>query len=63
VNRLSAVRVVHGPSSRCVKAPWYAHVSNDPTKVSLHMTRDPEVHRRRRRAVDRGFSKKGITVQ
>lgn len=58
VSRVSAVRAVHGPSSPCVKAAWYAHVSNNVSKVSIHMTRDLEVHRLRRRAWDRGFSTK-----
>ncbi|KAF3401649.1 putative sterigmatocystin biosynthesis monooxygenase stcW [Penicillium rolfsii] len=60
ISRVSAVRAVHGPTSPCVKAAWYAHVSNDVKNVSIHMTRDLEVHRLRRRAWDRGFSTKSV---
>ncbi|EAA66961.1 hypothetical protein AN8338.2 [Aspergillus nidulans FGSC A4] len=60
VNRPSAVYLTSGPHSVCTKPTWYSHVSDDITKVSLNSTRDPEVHRRRRRAWDRGFSMKAL---
>jgi hypothetical protein len=59
INRPSAVHVFCGPQSPCTKPTWYSHVSDDKTQISLNSTRDPEVHRRRRRAWDRGFSMKG----
>ncbi|KAL4999791.1 cytochrome P450 [Aspergillus recurvatus] len=60
INRPSAVHPVSGPQSPCTKPTWYSHVSDDITKVSLNSTRDPDVHRRRRRAWDRGFSMKAL---
>jgi cytochrome P450 len=59
INRPSAVHAFCGPQSPCTKPTWYSHVSDDKTQISLNSTRDPEVHRRRRRACDRGFSMKG----
>ncbi|KAL4738341.1 cytochrome P450 [Aspergillus similis] len=60
VNRPSAVQLTGGPLSACTKPTWYSHVSDDITKISLNSTRDPDVHRRRRRAWDRGFSMKAL---
>ncbi|KAL4804568.1 cytochrome P450 [Aspergillus unguis] len=62
VNRPSAVQLTAGPQSRCTKTTWYSHVSDDNTQISLNSTRDPEVHRRRRRAWDRGFSMKALPI-
>ncbi|KAL4925251.1 cytochrome P450 [Aspergillus undulatus] len=58
--RSSAVHVFAGPQSACTKSTWYSHVSEDITQISLNSTRDPDVHRRRRRAWDRGFSMKAL---
>ncbi|KAL5340156.1 cytochrome P450 [Aspergillus crustosus] len=58
--RPSAVQAFCGPQSLCTKPTWYSHVSDDKTQISLNSTRDPEVHRRRRRAWDRGFSMKAL---
>lgn len=60
INRPSAVMAINGPQSPCLKAPWYSHVSDDVTQISLNSTRDPCVHRRRRKAWDLGFSIKGM---
>lgn len=59
INRPSAVSVINGSQSPCTKVPWYSHVSDDKTQISLNSTRDPSVHRARRKAWDRGFSIKG----
>ncbi|KAJ6037101.1 cytochrome P450 [Penicillium herquei] len=59
INRASAVLTIYGSPSPCTKSPWYSHVSDDKTMTSLNSTRDPDVHRRRRKAWDRGFSIKG----
>ncbi|KAJ5939682.1 cytochrome P450 [Penicillium verhagenii] len=59
INRASAVHAINGSQSSCTKAPWYSHVSDDNAQISLNSTRDPTVHRRRRKAWDRGFSVKG----
>ncbi|KAL2851910.1 cytochrome P450 [Aspergillus pseudoustus] len=56
INRPSAVHAFCGPQSDCTKPTWYSHVSDDKTQISLNSTRDPGVHRRRRRAWDHGFT-------
>ncbi|KAL3462282.1 cytochrome P450 [Aspergillus heterothallicus] len=62
INRPSAVQALGGPQSLCTKPTWYSHVSDDKTLISLNSTRNPDVHRRRRRAWDRGFSMKALTT-
>ncbi|KAL4862506.1 cytochrome P450 [Aspergillus spectabilis] len=62
INRPSAVHAFCGPQSPCTKPTWYSHVSDDKTQISLNSTRDPDVHRRRRRAWDRGFSMKALVT-
>ena len=57
--RKSAVPLIYGPQSECLKSSWYAQVSVDHRISSIHMTRDFEDHRRRKKAWDRGFSIKG----
>jgi hypothetical protein len=57
--RPSAVQAVNGPKSPCLRSVWYSQISDDVTKISMTSSRDAEVHRRRRRAWDRGFSTKG----
>lgn len=59
VNRTSAVRIIHGPQSKCVKGPWYSKISDNPNKINLLALRDHEIHRGRRRAWDRGLGTKG----
>ncbi|KAL1968539.1 hypothetical protein VTN77DRAFT_1749 [Rasamsonia byssochlamydoides] len=58
--RPAAVYAIYGPQSECRKATWYSQVSDDPNKSSVHLFRDPEQHRRRRRAWDRGFGMKAL---
>jgi hypothetical protein len=60
--RKSAVPILYGPNSECLKSTWYGQTGNDPKKCSIHMTRDFNGHRLRRRAWDRGFSIKGMYV-
>jgi hypothetical protein len=59
VNLSSAVRIVHGPQSKCSKGPWYSHISDDPKKVNLLALRDHEIHRARRRIWDKSLGPKG----
>lgn len=59
INRASAIKQIYGPPSGCMKGPWYSQVSDDVTKISLNSIRDFELHRRRRRAWDRGLGFKG----
>jgi hypothetical protein len=59
VLRKSAVQILYGPNSECSKSTLYGQTGNDPKKCSIHMTRDFDGHRLRRRAWDRGFSIKG----
>jgi hypothetical protein len=60
VLRKEAVPLLYGPNSECLKSTWYGQTGNDPKKCSIHMTRDFNDHRLRRRAWDRGFSIKGM---
>jgi hypothetical protein len=59
VLRKSAVPLLYGPKSECLKSTWYGQTGNDPKKTSIHMTRDVNLHRLRRRAWDKCFSIKG----
>ncbi|KAI9926158.1 hypothetical protein MW887_004621 [Aspergillus wentii] len=58
--RKSAVPLLFGPQSDCLKSTYYAQASPDPKKCSVHHTRDFDDHRRRRKAWDRGFSIKAL---
>ncbi|KAF2185244.1 cytochrome P450 [Zopfia rhizophila CBS 207.26] len=60
--RKSAVPIVYGPNSECLKSTWYGQTGNDPKKCSIHMTRDFNDHRIRRRAWDRGFAIKALAT-
>ncbi|KAL5398048.1 hypothetical protein PMIN06_005494 [Paraphaeosphaeria minitans] len=60
VLRPAAVPILYGPNSETRKSTWYGQTGNDPKKCSIHMTRDFEQHRVRRRAWDRGFSIKAL---
>jgi hypothetical protein len=57
--RKEAVPILYGPNSECRKSTWYGQTGNDPKKCSIHMTRDFNDHRIRRRAWDKGFSIRG----
>ncbi|KAJ1325421.1 cytochrome P450 family 628 [Microdochium nivale] len=58
--RKSAVDLIYGPKSECRKSTWYGQTGNDPHKASLHMCRDHEAHRQRRKAWDRALSVKAL---
>lgn len=58
--RASAVPLLYGPMTECRKSTWYAQAGTDTDYASLHMVRDRNSHRLRRRAWDRGFSQKGL---
>ncbi|ORY18831.1 cytochrome P450 67 [Clohesyomyces aquaticus] len=60
--RKSAVPLIYGPNSECLRSTWYGQTGNDPKKCSIHMTRDFNDHRMRRRAWDRGFSIKALAT-
>ncbi|KAK8086189.1 hypothetical protein PG994_001163 [Apiospora phragmitis] len=62
VFRKAAVNAILGPNSKCRKSTWYSQFGFDPTKVSLHLCRDHIMHRRRRRAWDRGLSIKALAT-
>ncbi|KAH5581599.1 hypothetical protein HBI24_127250 [Parastagonospora nodorum] len=61
INRKEAVPLLYGPNSQCLKSTWYGQTGNDPQKCSIHMTRDFNGHRLRRRAWDKGFSIKALS--
>lgn len=60
--RKSAIPLIYGPNSQCLKSTWYMQVSSNPKKSSIHMTRDFDDHKRRRKAWDRGFAIKALNV-
>lgn len=60
--RKSAVSIIYGPNSEMRKSTWYGQTGNDLKKTSIHMTRDHETHKQRRRAWDRGFSMKALAT-
>ncbi|KAH7018218.1 putative cytochrome P450 [Microdochium trichocladiopsis] len=60
--RSSAVPLIYGPKSDCHKSTWYSQVDVNNKACSIHMTRDYESHRLRRRAWDRGFSVKALNT-
>ncbi|KAF2645995.1 putative benzoate 4-monooxygenase cytochrome P450 [Massarina eburnea CBS 473.64] len=62
VLRRSAVQAIYGPNSECRKSTWYGQTGNDQQKTSIHMTRDHNKYRLRRRAWDRGFAIKAINT-
>ncbi|KAF3038407.1 hypothetical protein E8E11_005959 [Didymella keratinophila] len=62
VLRKSAVPLIYGPNSEMRKSTWYGQTGNDLKKTSIHMTRDHESHKQRRRAWDRGFSMKALAT-
>ncbi|KXJ88976.1 cytochrome P450 [Microdochium bolleyi] len=58
--RKSAVDLIYGPKSSCRKSTWYGQTGNDPHKASLHMCRDHDAHRQRRKAWDKALSVKAL---
>ncbi|KAI0835198.1 monooxygenase [Hypoxylon sp. FL0890] len=58
--RKSAVAAIYGPNSKCGKSTWYTHLELDSKKSSVIETRDPDDHRKRRRAWDRGLATKAL---
>lgn len=60
--RSSAVNAIYGSTSKCQRPPQYDNPSNDPAKSSILGTRNVEIHRRRKRAWDRGLGAKGEFV-
>ncbi|GME28827.1 putative benzoate 4-monooxygenase cytochrome P450 [Neofusicoccum parvum] len=60
--RKSAVPLLLGPTSECRKSTWYMQVDSDSSKCSIHMTRDFDDHKRRRKAWDRGFAIKALST-
>ncbi|KAE8353448.1 monooxygenase [Aspergillus coremiiformis] len=58
--RKSAVPLIYGPRSECLKSTWYGQVSTDYKKCSIHMTRNVDDHRKRRKAWDQGFSTRAL---
>ncbi|KAB8238047.1 cytochrome P450 [Aspergillus alliaceus] len=60
--RKSAVPLIYGPQSECLKSLWYAQLDVDHTKISMNLSRDFDDHRKRRRAWDRAFSIKSLKI-
>ncbi|KAI1103518.1 putative benzoate 4-monooxygenase cytochrome P450 [Jackrogersella minutella] len=60
--RKSAVATIYGPNSKCSKSTWYGHSDWESKKSAIVATRDPDDHRRRRKAWDRGLSTKAMQM-
>jgi cytochrome P450 len=54
--------LIYSADSEILKSTWYGQTGNDPKKTSIHMTRDFDSHKQRRRAWDRGFSMKALAT-
>jgi hypothetical protein len=48
-----------GPSSKCIKAPWY---DGGKPMMSMHSARDRAAHDKRRRVWEGGFTSKGLAL-
>lgn len=57
VFRADGVPLIHGPGSRCIKAPWYDMLQKD---RSIHATRKPQLHQQRRKIWHQGFGMKAL---
>ncbi|KAI1859785.1 hypothetical protein JX265_010234 [Neoarthrinium moseri] len=62
INRPSAISAIYGLTTKCSKSPWYSQVSYDATKISINSTRDADIHRRRKRAWERGLSFRALSA-
>ncbi|PIG82069.1 cytochrome P450 [Aspergillus arachidicola] len=60
--RNTALPLIYGPQTGCRRSTWYGHVDVDHTKICMALSRDFNDHRRRRRAWDRAFSIKSLSV-
>lgn len=54
-----AIPLIHGPTSKCTKGPWYSGASHI-GGASTQTTRDKEEHKRRRKAWDHAFNAKAL---
>ncbi|KAI1206863.1 putative benzoate 4-monooxygenase cytochrome P450 [Annulohypoxylon truncatum] len=62
VVRASACQLIYGTNSNCRKSTFYGQVDYDPRKTHIVGATDPDGHRRRRRAWDRGLSSKALQM-
>ena len=60
IRSVEAVLAIHGPGSRCTKAPFYDLLL---PRVSIITTRNKILHDQRRRIWDHGFSTKGTWLK
>ncbi|KAI1414401.1 monooxygenase [Hypoxylon sp. FL1857] len=60
--RKSAVAAIYGANTKCSKSTWYTQIHFESKKGSVVATRDPDDHRRRRRAWDKGVSTKALNA-
>ncbi|PYI07015.1 putative cytochrome P450 [Aspergillus sclerotiicarbonarius CBS 121057] len=58
----SALPLIYGSQSPCLKSAWYHQVSRLDNETSVNTSRDPASHRLRRRGWDRGFGVKGESI-
>ncbi|KAH8826626.1 cytochrome P450 [Flagelloscypha sp. PMI_526] len=62
INKASAIPAIYGPTSKCTKSPWYSKNPVAPHDNAVTNIRDPNEHRRRRRAWDRALSPQAVAV-
>ncbi|CAN8106130.1 unnamed protein product [Discula destructiva] len=62
IKRAAAVSAIYGANSKCYRSVLYDNPSSNPAKSSIVGTRDPEVHRRRKRAWERGLGFKALGI-
>ena len=62
INRPSAIRAIYGPPTRTTRSPWYSQMSSDVTKTSVNSTRDPVIHRQRKKVWERGLGQQGTCL-
>jgi len=60
INDVEAIKLIYGTSSKCTKGPWYDGPASSGEARSVQSTRDPAVHRWRRRIWAQAFSVSAI---
>ncbi|KAK6857926.1 hypothetical protein PG995_005625 [Apiospora arundinis] len=58
--RPAAIPAIYGPTTKCLRAPWYSATPGGLDDLSLLQTRDPEPHKRRKKLWERGLSFKAL---
>ncbi|KAH8894611.1 cytochrome P450 [Thozetella sp. PMI_491] len=62
INRPSAIAAIYGPTKSLNKGRWYANNNEDSNFVHLLNTRDMDMHKRRKRAWERGLGFRALAT-